>query len=127
MLGAQSINPNIKVKIIWVNTWFDPGKEADAAKALLDQGADVVMQHTDSPAATQAAAKANAFAFGQDFDMIKFGPKSQLTAIVDNWVPCIYDERVKAELAGKWTSTDTWGGLKSKLVVMAPYTNCPMT
>jgi basic membrane protein A len=124
MLGAQSINPNIKVKIIWVNTWFDPGKEADAAKALLDQGADVIMQHTDSPAAVQAAAARGAYAFGQDSDMIKFGPKSQLTAIVDNWAP-YYDERVKTELAGKWTSTDTWGGLKSKLVVMAPYTNMP--
>src|SRR5271167_3703633 len=124
MLGAQSINPNIKVKIIWVNTWFDPGKEADAAKALLDQGADVIMQHTDSPAAMQAAATKGAYAFGQDSDMIKFGPKTQLTAIVDNWAP-YYDDRVKAELAGKWASTDTWGGLKSKLVVMAPYTNMP--
>ncbi len=124
MLGAQSINPNIKVKIIWVNTWFDPGKEADAAKALLDQGADVIMQHTDSPAAMQAAAARNAYAFGQDSDMIKFGPKSQLTAIIDNWPP-YYDDRVKLELAGKWTSSDTWGGLKSKLVVMAPYTNMP--
>src|ERR1700693_4061009 len=124
MLGAQTINPNIKVKIIWVNTWFDPGKEADAAKALLDQGADVIMQHTDSPAAMQAAASRNAFAFGQDSDMIKFGPKSQLTAIIDNWAP-YYDDRVKLELAGKWASTDTWGGLKSKLVVMAPYTNMP--
>jgi basic membrane protein A len=124
MLGAQSINPNIKVKVIWVNTWFDPGKEADAAKALLDQGADVIMQHTDSPAAMQAAATRNAFAFGQDSDMIKFGPKSQLTAIIDNWAP-YYDDRVKLELAGKWTTSDTWGGLKSKLVVMAPYTNMP--
>jgi simple sugar transport system substrate-binding protein len=124
MLGAQSINPNIKVKIIWVNTWFDPGKEADAAKALLDQGADVIMQHTDSPAAMQIASARGALAFGQDSDMIKFGPKTQLTAIIDNWTP-YYDERVKTELAGKWTSTDTWGGLKSKLVVMAPYTNMP--
>jgi len=124
MLGAQSVNPNIKVKIIWVNTWFDPGKEADAAKALLDQGADVIMQHTDSPAAVQIAAARGAYAFGQDSDMIKFGPKTQLTSIIDNWTP-YYDERVKAELAGKWTSTDTWGGLKSKLVVMAPYTNMP--
>src|SRR6201996_3401907 len=124
ILGAQTVNPNIKVKIIWANTWFDPGKEADAAKALLDQGADVIMQHTDSPAAMQAAATRGAYAFGQDSDMIKFGPKAQLTAIVDNWAP-YYDERVKAELAGKWTSTDTWGGLKSKLVVMAPYTNMP--
>jgi basic membrane protein A and related proteins len=124
MLGAQSINPNIKVKVIWVNTWFDPGKEADAAKALLDQGADVIMQHTDSPAAMQAASTRNAYAFGQDSDMIKFGPKSQLTAIIDNWAP-YYDDRVKLELAGKWTTSDTWGGLKSKLVVMAPYTNMP--
>jgi basic membrane protein A and related proteins len=124
MLGAQSVNPNIKVKIIWVNTWFDPAKEADAAKALLDQGADVIMQHTDSPAAVQIAAARGALAFGQDSDMIKFGPKTQLTSIIDNWAP-YYEERVKAELAGKWTSTDTWGGLKSKLVVMAPYTNMP--
>src|SRR6201989_131302 len=99
MLGAQAINPNIKVKIIWVNSWFDPGKEADAAKALLDQGADVIMQHTDSPAAMQAASARNAYAFGQDSDMIKFGPKSQLTAIIDNWAP-YYDDRVKLELAG---------------------------
>jgi basic membrane protein A and related proteins len=124
MLGAQSVKPDIKVKIIWVNTWFDPGKEADAAKALLDQGADVIMQHTDSPAAMQIASARGAYAFGQDSDMIKFGPKTQLTSIIDNWTP-YYDERVKAELAGKWTSTDTWGGLKSKLVIMAPYTNMP--
>jgi simple sugar transport system substrate-binding protein len=124
MLGAQSVNPNIKVKIIWVNSWLDPGKEADAAKALLDQGADIIMQHTDSPAAMQIAAARGALAFGQDSDMIKFGPKTQLTSIIDNWAP-YYEERVKAELAGKWTSTDTWGGLKSKLVVMAPYTNMP--
>jgi len=124
MLGAQTVNPNIKVKIIWVNTWFDPGKEADAAKALLDQGADVIMQHTDSPAAMQIAAARGAYAFGQDSDMIKFGPKAQLTSIIDNWAP-YYDERVKLELAGKWTTGDTWGGLKSKLFVMAPYTNMP--
>ncbi len=66
MLGAQTINPNIKVKIIWANSWFDPGKEADAAKALLDQGADVIMQHTDSPAAMQVASERGKLAFGQD-------------------------------------------------------------
>jgi simple sugar transport system substrate-binding protein len=124
MLGAQSVNPNIKVKIIWVNTWFDPGKEADAAKALADQGADVLMQHTDSPAAMQIAAQRGILAFGQDSDMIKFGPKSQLTSIIDNWTP-YYIERAKAALDGKWKSSDTWGGLKSELVVMAPYTNMP--
>src|ERR1700716_3755973 len=85
MLGAQTINPNIKVKIIWANSWFDPGKEADAAKALLDQGADVIMQHTDSPAAMQVASERGKLAFGQDSEMIKFGPKAQLTSIMDNW------------------------------------------
>ena len=124
MLGAQSINPNIKVKIIWVNTWFDPGKESDAAKALLDQGADVIMQHTDSPSAMQVAAQRHAYAFGQDSNMIKFGPQTQLTALVDNWTP-YYIERVKAQLAGTWKSGDVWGGLKSKMFQMADYTNLP--
>src|SRR4051795_2518290 len=105
MLGAQSVNPNIKVKIIWVNSWFDPGKEADAAKALVDQGADVLMQHTDSPAAMQIASQRGVFAFGQDSDMVKFGPKSQLTAIVNNWAP-YYIQRVQAALDGKWKSGD---------------------
>jgi len=122
MLAAQKINPNIKVKIIWVNTWFDPGKEADAAKALLDQGADIIMQHTDSPAAVQVASERGALAFGQDSDMIKFGPKTQLTAIIDNWAP-YYIQRVKEQLGGTWKSTDVWGGLKSKMFIMAPYTN----
>ncbi|WP_439399801.1 BMP family ABC transporter substrate-binding protein [Bradyrhizobium sp. PMVTL-01] len=124
MLAAQTINPNIKVKIIWANTWFDPGKEADAAKALIDQGADVIMQHTDSPAAMQIASERGKLAFGQDSEMIKFGPKTQLTSILDTWGP-YYIERVKAELAGTWKSEDTWGGLDSHMFAMAPYTNMP--
>ena len=122
ILGAQSINPNIKVKIIWVNTWFDPGKEADAAKALVDQGADVLMQHTDSPAAMQVAEARGKYAFGQDSDMYKFGQKAQLTAIVNNWAP-YYVERVQEVLDKKWASTDTWGGLNTKYLLMASYTN----
>src|SRR6185436_8612 len=124
MLGAQSVNPNIKVKIIWVNSWFDPGKEAEAAKALLDQGADMLMQHTDSAAAMQTAATRKAFAFGQDSDMIQFGPQSQLTAITNIWGP-YYVERTKLAMDGKWASQDVWGGLKSGFVKMAPYTNMP--
>ena len=124
ILGAQTVNPNIKIKIIWANTWFDPGKEADAAKALIDQGADVIMQHTDSPAAMQVAAQRGVFAFGQDSDMVKFGPKTQLTAIINNWAP-YYVKQVKAEVEGKWKPEDTWDGLKEKMVVMAPYTNMP--
>jgi len=109
MLGAQSINPNIKVKIVWVNSWFDPGKEADAAKALIDQGADILTQHTDSPAATQVAEQRGIHSFGESSDMIKFGPHAQLTADTDYW----------------GGSEDTWGGLDSGMVVMAPYTNMP--
>ena len=124
MLGAQSVNPDIKVKIVWVNSWFDPAKEADAAKALIDQGADVISQHTDSPAAMQAAEQRGVKAFGQASDMINFGPKAQLTSIVDNWAP-YYVERVKAAMDGSWTSTDTWSGMKDGEVVMAPYTNMP--
>jgi basic membrane protein A and related proteins len=124
MLGAQTVNPNIKVKIIWVNSWFDPGKEADAAKALLDQGADVIMQHTDSPAAMQVANERGKLAFGQDSEMIKFGPKAQLTSILDTWAP-YYIARVKAEIDGTWKEEDTWGGLETKMFAMAPYTNMP--
>ena len=124
MLGAQSVRPDIKVKIIWVNSWYDPGKEAAAARALADQGADVLMQHTDSAAAMQYANERGIFAFGQDSDMIKFGPKSQLTAIVENWGP-YYIDRVQLMLDGKWTSSDFWGGLSTGIVHMAPYTNMP--
>lgn len=124
ILAAQTINPNIKVKIIWANTWFDPPKEADAAKALIDQGADIIMQHTDSPAAMQIASERGKLAFGQDSEMIKFGPKAQLTSILDTW-GSYYIERVKAELDGTWKSEDTWGGLDSHMFAMAPYTNMP--
>jgi basic membrane protein A and related proteins len=124
MLGAQSVNPNVKFKIIWVNSWFDPGKEADAAKTLIDQGADILTQHTDSPAAMQIAEQRGIHAFGQSSDMIKFGPHAQLTADTDYWGN-YYIERAKLVLDGKWTSTDTWDGLDKGMVVMAPYTNMP--
>src|SRR3979409_2483437 len=124
MLGAQSVRPDMKVKIIWVNSWYDPGKEAAAARALADQGADVLTQHTDSAAATQFANERGIYSFGQDSDMIKFGPKSQLTAIVENWGP-YYVDRVKLALDKKWASADFWGGLSTGIVHMAPFTNMP--
>jgi simple sugar transport system substrate-binding protein len=124
MLGAQSVNPNVKFKIIWVNSWFDPPKEADAAKALVDQGADILTQHTDSPAAMQIAEQRGIHAFGQSSDMIKFGPNAQLTADTDYWGN-YYIERAKAVLNGTWKSEDTWDGLDKGMVVMAPYTNMP--
>src|SRR5690606_33077358 len=101
MLGAQSVNPGFKAKIVWVNSWFDPGKEADAAKALFDQGADIIVQHTDSTAPLQVAQERGLHGFGQASDMIKFAPKAQYTAIVDDWGP-YYIERIGEVLAGTW-------------------------
>lgn len=124
MLGAQSINPNFKAKIVWVNSWFDPGKEADAAKALFDQGADIIVQHTDSTAPLQVAQERGLHGFGQASDMIKFAPKSQYTAIVDDWGP-YYIERVEKVLDGSWKPEDRWEGIKTGAVFMAPYTNMP--
>lgn len=119
-LAAKSVNPNIQFKVIWVSSWFDPGKEADAAKALIDQGADILMQHTDSPAAMQIAEQRGIYAFGQASDMAAFGPTAQLTAIIDDWSP-YYIERVGALLDGQWASTDTWGGFNTGMVALAPY------
>ncbi len=119
-LAARNVNPDIVVKVVWVNSWFDPGKEGDAAKALIDQGADIITQHTDSPAPLQVAEARGVYAFGQASDMKAFAPKAQLTAIVDNWKP-YYVKRVKAVMDGSWESTDTWNGLKTGMVVMAPY------
>jgi basic membrane protein A len=124
MLGAQSVNPNFKVKIVWVNTWLDPGKEADAAKTLIDQGADVLVQHTDSPAAIQIAEQRHIHAFGQSADMLKFGPHAQLASLIDNWGP-YYIMEVKAVLDGSWKRHETWAGMAEDDVVVAPLKNMP--
>ena len=118
-LAAKSVNPNVKFKVIWVSAWFDPGKETDAAKALVDQGADILMQHPDSPAAMKFAEEKGIYAFGQASDMVQFGPDAQLTSIVDNWSP-YYIKRVKALLDGAWKTGDTWDGIKEGTVMIAP-------
>jgi basic membrane protein A len=119
-LAAKSVNPNVKFKVIWVSSWFDPGKEADAATALIDQGADILMQHTDSSAPMQIAEKKSMYAFGQASNMAAAGPTAQLTAIIDNWSP-YYLERVGALIKGSWASSDTWGGFDTGMVELAPY------
>ncbi|KAA3449878.1 BMP family ABC transporter substrate-binding protein [Mesorhizobium sp. SARCC-RB16n] len=124
MLGAQSINPNFKAKIVWVNSWFDPGKEADAAKALFDQGADIIVQHTDSTAALQVAEERKLHGFGQSSDMIKFAPHAQLTSLTDEWGP-YYISRVQAAIDGTWKPDNVWLGIKDGAVKLAPYTNMP--
>lgn len=121
-LAAREVNPDVEFNIVWVYTWFDPAKEADAAKALIEQGADIIMQHTDSPAAMTIAEEQGIHAFGQASDMINFGPTAQLTAIVDDWHP-YYIRRVGAMLDGTWESEDTWGGFDTGMVQMAPFSD----
>ena len=118
-LGAKKVNANVKFKIIWVSTWFDPGKEADAAKALIDQGADVIMQHTDSRAAVQVAAEKGIWAIGQSSDMARFAPDNVLTSIANNWSPYVV-ARVKAVMDGTWTAGSSWQGLKDGAVTLPP-------
>lgn len=124
ILGMRSVNPQGRIKQVFINSWYDPGKEADAAKALLDQGADLIAQHTDSPAPLQVAEERGLKGFGQASDMIKFAPNAQLTSAVDFW-DGYYTERTKAAMEGTWQSHDVWGGLKSGMLHMAPYLNMP--
>jgi len=123
-LGAKSVNPNVKIKIAWAFDWFNPGKEGDAAKALMDQGADIITQHTDSPAPLQQAAARGKLAFGQASDMSKFAEKNILTSIIDDWAP-YYVERTRAVLEGTWQSQDVFDGLAKGKVKMGPFVNMP--
>src|SRR6202035_4661311 len=119
-LGARSVNPKAVVKVIWVDTWYDPGKERQAAEALIAQGADVLSQNTDSPAVVQVAEKHGVHAFGWDSDMSKYGPNAQLTANTENWANYYIDE-VRKVMAGTWTGgRQTANGLKENMVVLTP-------
>jgi simple sugar transport system substrate-binding protein len=124
MLGMQSINPAARMKVVLINAWYDPPKEGDAAKALIDQGCDIITQHTDSPAPLQAAAGRGIKGFGQSTDMTKFAAGTQLSASIDNWAP-YYIRRIGDVLEGTWKSTDTWGGFDSGMLAMAPFANMP--
>ncbi|MDQ7081324.1 MAG: BMP family ABC transporter substrate-binding protein [Paracoccaceae bacterium] len=121
-LAAKKVNPDVQFKIVWVFTWFDPAKEADAANALIEQGVDVIMQHTDSPAAMTIAEKKGIYAFGQASDMKKFGPNARLTSIIDNWAP-YYVQEVKAVMDGTWKSHDTWDGIKAGMVEIGEFSD----
>jgi len=119
-LAMQKVRPDAQVKVVWVNSWYDPGKEGDAAKALIDQGADIICQHTDSPAPLQVAEERGAHGFGQASDMAAYAPEAQLTAILDDWSD-YYIDRVQAVMDGTWESQIVWWGLKEGMVKMAPY------
>jgi simple sugar transport system substrate-binding protein len=117
--GARSVNPKIKTKVIWVNTWYDPAKERQAAETLAAQGADVMCQNTDSPAIVQVAQEKGIYAFGWDSDMSKFAPKAHLSANTNNW-GVYYVAMVKKVLDGTWKPEETKWGLKEDMVVMSP-------
>jgi len=110
-LGAQSVNPKIKTKVVWVNTWFDPAKESDAAQSLINGGADVLLQNTDSTAVLQTAEKNGKYAFGWDSDMSAFAPKAHLGSAVVNWGP-YYIKSIEDLKAGTWETKRTVWGVK---------------
>jgi len=123
-LGAKTVNPDVDIDIVWVNTWYDPGKEAQAADVMIAEGCDMVAQHTDSPAPLQTAEKAGVLGFGQASDQYKFAPKAQLTATIDNWSP-YYISKVQGVIDGTWKTGDYFGHMNEDVVQMAPFTNMP--
>ena len=120
LLAAQKKNPAATLKLVFIDSWFDPPKEAAATETLLNLGADIVTTHTDSPAALQILEQRGLFGFGQGADMSAFAPKAHLTAIEDIWGP-YYILRAQAMLDGTWTSANTWDGMVDGTVVISPY------
>ena len=115
-IHARKVNPDVEFKIVWAYTWFDPAKEADAAKVLIEQGADVVLQHTDSTAPQAAAQDAgNVITFGQASDMGQYAPFPRVSSIIDDWAP-YYVARTKAVMDGTWESGNTWDGIGAGMV-----------
>ena len=123
-LGAKKMNPDVEIMITWANTWYNPGKESQAAKVMMAEGCDMVAQHTDSPAPLQAAQSEGKLGFGQASNQIKFAPKAQLTATIDNWGP-YYIQRVGDVMNGTWKTGDYFGHMDDGSVQMAPFTNMP--
>ena len=121
-LGAKSVNPDVKLKVVWINSFFDPPKEAEAATALLGQGVDVMSQITDSPAPVQIAEAEGIYSFGQSSDMGQYGPEFLLTSLIDNWAP-YYIQRVQAVLDGTWQSQSVWNGIKDGAVVLTEFSS----
>jgi len=110
-LGAQSVNPKIRTKVVWVNEWFNPPKETEAAQSLINQGADVLLQNTDSSAVLQTAAKNKKLAFGWDSDMTAYAPEAHLASAIIDWGP-YYRKATKEALEGTWSTGAVWWGVK---------------
>ena len=120
-IAARKVNPEVIVKLVYVDSWFDPAKEADTARALIDQGVDVITQHTDGPAALQVAEERGIVGgFGQGADMSAFAPHAHLTAIIDRWGP-YYTRSVQSVLDDTWTESSVWDGIAEGAVEIGPY------
>ena len=120
-LGVRSVNPDAVVKVVWTNTWYDPAREKDAAKSLIEAGCDIIAQHQNSPAPQQAAGEAGVYGIGYNTDMRQFAPDAVLTNPVWNWGP-FYVDCVEAVRNGTWKSPyDYWGGLEDAVVDVGPY------
>ncbi|MGI9285156.1 MAG: BMP family ABC transporter substrate-binding protein [Pseudomonadales bacterium] len=117
--GIRSVNRDAKVKVVWVSTWYDPGKEREAAETLFLQGADVITQHTDSPGPINAAEANGKYAIGYNSDMSVYGKKAHLTSAIHNWGP-VYLKKTQAVLDGTWKSEDVWDGIAAGLVDIGP-------
>jgi simple sugar transport system substrate-binding protein len=125
-LNAKKVNPNVELSVVWAFTWFDPAKEADAAKALIDQGVDVIASHTDSTAPLAEAAKTNGavLGFGQASDMPDYKPSPRVTSIIDDWSP-YYIQRIQAVIDGTWEQVDSWDGIAQGTVGIGEFTGLP--
>ncbi len=119
-LGAQAMNPDVEVRVVWTKTWYDPATEKEAAKSLLNVGADVIAQHQDSPGPQEAAEEAGAYSVGYNTDMSAFAPDAHLTAPIWNW-RVLYEDVVKQVQAGTWQSESLWWGMSEGVVDLAPF------
>ena len=118
--GMRSVNPKAEVKVIWTNSWFDPGRESEASNTLISQGADVLTHHTDSTAAVQTAEAKKVYAIAYHSDMSKYGPNAQLTAVTHHWGD-YYTRVAQSVLDGKWQPDNVWGGIKDGMIKLAPF------
>jgi len=118
--GMRSVNPKAEVKVIWTNSWYDPGREREAADTLVSQGADVLTHHTDSTAVVQAAEAKKVYSIAYHSDMSKYGPNTELTAVTHQW-GAYYTKAVSDAMSGKWKPDNVWGGIKEGMIKMGPF------
>jgi simple sugar transport system substrate-binding protein len=118
--GMRSVNPKAEVKVIWTNSWFDPGRETEASNTLVSQGADVLTHHTDSTATVQTAEAKKVYAIAYHSDMSRYGPNAQLTAVTHHWGD-YYTRVAQSAVDGKWQQDNVWGGIKDGMIKLAPF------